>query len=149
MVPALNPQFSCDPQKRKGDVDTDHEVPKLFQRESLASRAAANCENAPNGRKISSDKCNFPRSQPIINTLTVLDIGENRRLNAAVLGAFFAFDDDVPESNMASRFARRLPHRAFPEYAVQGTATLFQQEDARCLPGFYTHHRSYAPFSIH
>src|SRR5262249_45477621 len=60
----------------------------------------------------------------------VLDIGENRRLNAAVLGAFFAFDDDVPESNMASRFARRLPHRAFPEYAVQGTATLFQQEDA-------------------
>src|SRR5262249_5715987 len=79
----------------------------------------------------------------------LLDIGENRRLNAAVLGAFFAFDDDVPESNMASRFARRLPHRAFPEYAVQGTATLFQQEDARCLPGFYTHHRSYAPFSIH
>jgi len=33
-----------------------------------------------------------------------LDIGENGRLNTAVLAAFFAFDDKVSESGVASRF---------------------------------------------
>jgi hypothetical protein len=39
-----------------------------------------------------------------VGSLKQLDIGENRRLNAAVLAAFFAFDDEVSESNLVSRF---------------------------------------------
>jgi hypothetical protein len=70
-VSALNPQFSCDPKKRHGDVNTYNVLAKFFQRESLASRAAANCENTPDGRKILPDECGLPRSQPIIDTLTV------------------------------------------------------------------------------
>jgi hypothetical protein len=37
-------------------------------------------------------------------TTMILDIGENRRLNPAVLAVFFAFDDKVSESNMANCF---------------------------------------------
>jgi hypothetical protein len=39
-----------------------------------------------------------------VHLTDVLDIGENRRLNAAVLAAFFAFHDEVSESNLVSRF---------------------------------------------
>jgi hypothetical protein len=85
-VSALNPQFSCDPKKRQGDVDTYNVVAKLFQRESLASRAAADCENTPDGRKKLPDECGFPHSQPIVDTLTVYFERGGSRVTVSDLG---------------------------------------------------------------
>ena len=44
------------------------------------------------------------RDKHIGDTSQLLDIGENWRLNPAVLAAFFAFVDEVSEFNVASRF---------------------------------------------
>src|SRR6266508_4030545 len=53
------------------------------------------------------DSCPWRGVWPSLRRITLykyLDIGENWRLNPAVLAAFFAFVDEVSEFNVASRF---------------------------------------------